>query len=223
MFCFQATSWSDADIRFDDITSEERSIVHTRVGSQTEENLRSHYVVTVYGRCDDGRSVATRLLGFNPFLYVRIGSGECTVSDVDVFQVIRHVVEKVGELQVRDVQVVSLKEYYGYTNDEKRQYVKISLYSKSTMRLLSTQPEISQKPSHESLWGSKIFLGNKGWQDIHVYEAHIHLNLWFGSHTCLGWSPLDGFSFKRTEMHSKPVTGLTRTFAIALFSISLLQ
>ena len=173
MALFQAISWSDADIRFDDLTADEKHLVKSNVCTEKEENSRSHYVVTAYGRCEDGKSIATRLFGFHPYLYARIGNGCSPLSASDVAQVRRHVVQKVGELQVHDVKLAYLKEYYGFTNDEERPFVKISLYTKNALRLLSSQPEDLQKPSQESLWGSKVFVSNRGWQDIHPYEAHI--------------------------------------------------
>ena len=200
MALFQAISWSDADLRLDDLTTDEKALVQSVACLEKEAGSRSHYVVTAYGRCEDGKSVAARLLGFYPYMYVRIGNNAAPLSASDVAQVRRLVVQKVGELQVHEVKLVYLKEYYGFTNNEDRPFVKISLYSKNSLRLLSSQPDPPQQTSQESLWGSKVFVSKRGWQDVYPYEAHIEPLIRL-THI-LG---IDPAGWVRLETHGKPL------------------
>lgn len=181
---FQLTAWLDSDIHAEDLSSHEQDLLQPEVPehelfpasgekrkSPDEAYEGKHYVATVFGRCADGTSVAVRLMGFTPFLYVRVGDGKQNLKKRDAESVLAVARECAFKRQVKSSEVVSRTEYYGFTNNEKRDFVAIKFLTKSAMRASCSQTDFNDRPK-KSLWDQTVFAGSQR-QPLHPYEAHI--------------------------------------------------
>eukprot|EP00873_Tetraselmis_striata_P026980 jgi/Tetstr1/447244/TSEL_034681.t1 len=181
---FQLTAWLDADIHVDDLSSQEQDLLLPEVPdhelfpasgqkrkSPDESYQGKHYVATVFGRCADGTSVAVRLLGFAPVLYVRVGDGKRALKKRDAESVLSVARECAFKRHVKSCEIVSRTEYHGFTNNEKRDFVAVQFLTKSAMRASCSQTDFNDR-AKRSLWDQTVFLGAQR-QPLHPYEAHI--------------------------------------------------
>lgn len=183
MIRFQIVSWLDEDLLATELSSRESSMLHPEVtitnqvsgqsarAADDDEYVGKHYVASVFGRCEDGTSVAIRLLGFTPFVYVRVGNGKSRLGPKECATVLAIVGECSPRRQIISSEVVSKTEYYGFTNQEKRDFLKLSFLTKSAMRSSCSETDFKGKPK-ESLW-KKLLYSNGTRYPLFPYEAHI--------------------------------------------------
>lgn len=178
----QITAWFDSDIHADDLSAHEQSLIKPEV-PEHEINPKAkpretpyegkHYVATVFGRLEDGRSVAVRLMGFTPHVYVRVGEGKTRLSAGDAEAVLAEVRECAFARQVYSAEIVSKVEYHGFTNNEKRDFVGVKFLTKSAMRASCSETDFYDNPK-KSLWSSAIVSSSaRRRQPLAPYEAHI--------------------------------------------------
>ena len=168
---FQITGWYDEDIESYDLSASESRLLLDEVPEAElypGQNIRNkepyqgrHYVATVFGRQADGSSIAVRLMGFAPYLYIRVGDGETTVKKHDAVNILNSIRERVFRREVKKARVVKGIEYYGFTNNESRNYVHVAFLTKKTMRACGF-----------NLWDMNIQCQGKS-QKLHPYESHI--------------------------------------------------
>ena len=178
----QITAWFDSDIHAEDLSAHEQPLLKPEV-PEHEINPKAkpretpyegkHYVATVFGRLEDGRSVAVRLMGFTPHVYVRVGEGKTRLSAGDAEAVLAEVRECAFARQVLSAEIVSKVEYHGFTNNEKRDFVGVKFLTKSAMRASCSETDFYDNPK-KSLWSSAIVSSSaRRRQALHPYEAHI--------------------------------------------------
>jgi DNA polymerase elongation subunit (family B) len=187
MIRFQIVSWLDGDILASDLSSKEANMLHPEVTdehkvsdskkseskskSEEEYYTRKHYSASVFGRCDDGSSISLRLLGFTPFVFVRVGDGKYSLGKREIYSILSAARECSHPRQTISSSVVSMTEYYGFSNHEKRDFAKISFLTKSAMRSSCSEADYDGKPK-ESLWSKTIMCMRKKTR-LFPYEAHI--------------------------------------------------
>ena len=177
---FQITAWFDSDVHAEDLSAHEQSLLQAEVpehelfpGARPRDEAYEgkHYVATVFGRREDGKSVAVRLMGFTPYLYVRAGDGKERLARRDAESVLEAVRECAFRRQVRSAELVSRVEYHGFTNGEKRDFVAVKFLTKSAMRASFSETDFNGRPK-KSLWSQAAMVGRRK-QALHPYEAHI--------------------------------------------------
>ena len=187
MIRFQIVSWLDGDIDANDLNSKEVSMLHPEVKfthnlsenknsvsqsvSKEEPYKGKHYVASVFGRCEDGNSISLRLLGFTPFIFVRVGDGKFRIGQKECSSVLSVCRECSHPRQTISSSIVSKTDYYGFSNHEKRDFVKILFLTKSAMRSSCSETDFEGNP-RESIWSKTIFYQRKK-NSLFPYEAHI--------------------------------------------------
>lgn len=104
--CFQVIDWYQTD--FED-----------------SEDKRA-YVIKLFGVDESGHSVCLNVTGFEPYFYISKESGEMTMNEITIFKnkLINGLSENFKECV--SFQHVRRKSVYGFTNNQKKQYIKLS-------------------------------------------------------------------------------------------------
>ena len=110
--------------------------------SEDEDDQRKVYAVTVYCRCEDGRSVAIRMLGFQPFFYMRLDGLDKMKGMDTTKRVLEHVQSVVyGDVrkEIRGVYLRQKTEFFGFSADEKRDCVSVIFDSSRAMKQVANK------------------------------------------------------------------------------------
>lgn len=101
----------------------------------TEDDEAPQYLVKVFGVTEDGRSVSANLTEFPPFFYVKC---PFKINDYQLRMIKEHVVEKIYPPKLRngvlDVKLMQKKDFWGFTNNAKFTFIRLSFKNISTFR-----------------------------------------------------------------------------------------
>lgn len=119
----QITSWYSNDEEYDDDEEDE----HTNMDS-------SKYLVKVFGVTEQGYSVSVNLTDFPPFFYIK---SPVPLNDFDVRMLKDFVVGKLPyrlKNGLKDIKVMHKKDFWGFTNNQKFIFVRLSFKNIQTFR-----------------------------------------------------------------------------------------
>ena len=131
--CFQLLDWYQSD--FEEVASDEES---EEDGQQERNIVQSNrsYLVKMFGVTEEGYSVCVNAMDFEPYFYIRIGD----MKNVRSLQT-RLVLKLENAVPRRfasdyNIEVVSRKRMYGFTNNESFDYFRISFLNLTSMYIV---------------------------------------------------------------------------------------
>jgi DNA polymerase elongation subunit (family B) len=113
-FCFQILDWYSVDV-------------------EVNESKHKKYIIKLFGNDEDGNSVSVNVTGFKTYFYITCKKAK--LSALDVSDLKRVIVSNIHPTLCNDLEIVTVskKTLWGFTNNEKRQYIKLKFSSISSM------------------------------------------------------------------------------------------
>jgi DNA polymerase elongation subunit (family B) len=112
----------------------------------TNEEKVKEYAIKAFGMTRDGQTVSVTIKNFNPYFYVKLENNMTTDS---IKKCVDDLIEartntwtnkkKVEKSHIANIKTVNAKDFWGFTNNEKSQFAKISFDCNSNMKFVANK------------------------------------------------------------------------------------
>jgi DNA polymerase elongation subunit (family B) len=104
---------------------EDHEILEEEESDSDSDSNNSYFIIHIFGRCDDNKSVYCKLINFTPYFYIllpehiqnrSINELEYTVKKIEIF--LKGFNKYIYKQSLKEVQLIQLKNADGFTNDK---------------------------------------------------------------------------------------------------------
>jgi DNA polymerase elongation subunit (family B) len=173
---FQIVSWFANDVEFNCSDSD------SDTDSGFNKNEHRKYVIKLFGRTAEGKSIGVSVVDFTPHFYVKL-KGKSGVSRSEVNKLVDKVYAKLGRHQqgcIIDARVLHKKDFWGFTNNQMFPFIRFCFASERSLRAV-----LKVLKTNQALWNIKLYESNilpflrfahirnilpVGWVQIRNYE-----------------------------------------------------
>lgn len=152
---FQVLDWRASDLILDSKKSSDESDDEDKKKNKSKKSNRK-YTIKSFGIDENGHSISVTITDFNPYFFVKPKKKAITSEFIEKLK--RYILNTLSAYLVGDfvgMSVVTKKEMWGFTNNDKFKYIKIKF--KSLMCMKSCAKIIKKTPlSHFDLYESNI-------------------------------------------------------------------
>ncbi len=144
----------------------------------TNEEKVKEYAIKAFGMTRDGKTVSVTIKNFNPYFYVKLENNMTTDS---IKKSIDDLIEartnawtnkkNVQKSHIVNIKTVNAKDFWGFTNNEKSQFAKISFDCNSNMKFVANKFSQSKQKVNGRIVELKCYEHN-----IDPYIRFIHQN-----------------------------------------------
>lgn len=157
---FQAIDWHGYDVDVNANAEEDDDDVDENEEGFKKKPKKYEYVIKVFGRTLDGTTVSLNVTGFTPYFFLKVVGSQAKSSVGNNIAYIKQRLDSTlpwwAKKELLSVKEVKRKEYWGFTNNEIRSFLKIQFTTYKAMRASIRLIEDNNLGVHVKLYESNI-------------------------------------------------------------------